>query len=85
MKLGTFTISNEVIHTETAHPTVMKLMGRMIVVRAEQKMGIEGIEYTAISDYFEEVEKGSAPLAYIFTFEATTDGAVTITCEKEPT
>lgn len=40
-------------------PTAVKMiMGKCIVVRAENLLATEKIEYTAISDYFRELEEG---------------------------
>jgi len=65
-KLGRFVLSHGVI--EQAPEDVMRLMGRMIVVRAESRYDMDGVEYTAISDYFSCVPAGSIVPEYRFAF-----------------
>lgn len=65
-KIGSFIITNSLIEDESSHEILMKLMGRMIIVRAEQIFARDGIEYTAISDYFDELENGDHAKRYIF-------------------
>jgi len=65
-KMGKFVISGALI--ENNPDDVMRLMGRMIVVRAEFIYGPNVVEYTAISDYFEEVEEGLVLPEYQFAF-----------------
>jgi hypothetical protein len=55
-QIGTFTVSKTLID---ANPeAIMKLMGRMVILRAEYRWDIDGVKYTARSEYFEESPKG---------------------------
>ena len=67
-KIGKFTISNLILQDTQAHESIMRLMGRMIVVRCEQRFDANGIEYIAMSNYFKEVSQGQQIPRYIFTF-----------------
>jgi len=68
-KLGKFVISNSILQNINAHEDLMRLMGRMIVVRAEQQYHIDGIEFIAMSEYFRELSQGEAAPEYKFTFD----------------
>jgi len=65
-KLGRFVVGHSVI--EKSPDDVMRLMGRMIVVRAESRYDVGGVEYTAISDYFSDVPEGNVVPEYRFAF-----------------
>lgn len=61
-RVGKFTINRNMIET---HPDlVKKLMGMVIVLRAESDYYTDSIEYFAISDHFRTVEEGCIPLKY---------------------
>lgn len=58
-QIGNFKISIEMIRNPECHSATLKIMGSMIIVRAEQVFAGDCIEYTAISEYFDEVQLGS--------------------------
>ncbi len=68
-KLGKFVISNSILQNINAHEDLMRLMGRLIVVRAEQQYHLNGIEFIAMSEYFKEVPEGELTPEYRFTFD----------------
>jgi hypothetical protein len=69
-RFGTFTISRKMIET---HPEIVKrIMGECIIVRAEMSYVRDAFEYTAISDWFDEVSEAAIPMEYGILF--TKDG-----------
>ena len=55
-RYGKFFLSREMI---IKYPnTIKKIMGECIILRAENMWCKEGIEYEALSDWFDEVEEG---------------------------
>jgi len=67
-KIGKFLVSNEMLRNKGTHKNIMKLMGRMIIVRAEQRFDKNAIEYIAMSDYFNEIAEGEKARNYQFVF-----------------
>lgn len=65
-KLGHFKISMTMIRNPECHKELLKIMGNMVIVRAEQVFAGDCIEYTAISEYFEDVEVGTITPNYQF-------------------
>lgn len=73
-QIGKFTINNEWLMD--SQEELMRLMGRMIIVRAENLWSMNVIEYVAISEYFEERPPGQVIPFYTFEF---TGGEITCT------
>ena len=65
-RLGTFKISRYMI--ENNPKIVKRVMSECIIVRAELSYVMDAIEYTAISDWFDEVQEGHIPMEYRITF-----------------
>lgn len=65
-KLGKFRVSRELIHNPKNHKKILQIMGGMIIVRAECIYAGDCFEYTAISDYFDDVETGWVTPDYEF-------------------
>jgi hypothetical protein len=57
-KIGKFVISNALIDEPSSEAALLKIMSKMIVVRAEQRWDLGGIEYIALSDLFDKVQDG---------------------------
>lgn len=68
-RIGTFRISNTLLQDESSHDNIMSIMGSVIVVRAEQRYDIDGIEYHAISEYFDEVDQHIHAPNYTVNFD----------------
>jgi hypothetical protein len=77
---GRFTLPRRFIERET--DAVMELMRFMLVVRAECLFLEDVIEYTAISDRFEEVTPGVCPPTY-YLIQTRLDGKLHFALERE--
>tara|TARA_R110000851_G_scaffold72413_20_gene160496 strand:- start:1064 stop:1306 length:243 start_codon:yes stop_codon:yes gene_type:complete len=68
-QIGTFTVSKALID---ANPeAIMKLMGRMVILQANYDCLVDGVKYTARSEYFEEIPKNvRAPYYEVIINEA---------------
>ena len=74
-KRGYFRVSNELI--ENSPNAVKLILSEMLVVRAEALYAIDSIEYTALSDLFEECDEASVTPRYFI--ELCGKGNVTAT------
>jgi len=61
-RLGKFRISIKFI--DDYPNTVKDIMGHCIIVSAEMRWESDSIHYTAISDWFDEVDNGCMPYEY---------------------
>ncbi len=66
-RIGQFSLDYSFIENEPEK--VRELMGQCIIVRAEYMLNSDRIEYTALCDKFEEVEKGHGAPNYYLTIE----------------
>ena len=64
MKLGTFTIHTDLIKEQS--PYLYEFFGKMIVVKAESVFHMNHIEYTAISELFDDIDEGLTAPSYEF-------------------
>jgi hypothetical protein len=55
---GRFRVTDTLIKDETSNENIKNIMAQMIIVRCEYMFEYASLEYTAISDLFEEVEEG---------------------------
>ena len=61
-RLGSFEITRDLI--ETGDTTVMRVMGKCIVVRAEYMFHTNSIEYIAYSEWFRSLSEGEVVPKY---------------------
>jgi hypothetical protein len=81
LRLGTFDISRTDILESPE--LVMAITGRMLIYRAEMMFHKNSVEYIAVSDLFDEVEKGECPLEYLIIVEKTEDETYVVSaCRK---
>jgi len=74
-RLGQFKITGPFI---VANPgAIKKIMGECIIIRAEQYAAYDAIHYMAISDQFEECERGHEVPWYTGEVELEEDGITT--------
>lgn len=57
-KVGTFSITRKILLSHQKF--VQEIMGRCIIIRAENMFNFDGIEYQALSEEFERVAQGKA-------------------------
>ena len=74
---GVFVIHNEILYRNPE--SVMALMSKVIVIRAEHLLMIHGIEYNAYSPLFREISQGEI----IPTYEVITDSENNIYFEEQ--
>lgn len=72
-RIGRFTIEGRTIAQEPA--VALSMLANMLVVRAEGMFRHGGVEYTAYSFHFDEVEAGVEPPVYIAKLERARDGS----------
>ena len=68
-KIGRFIISNTLLRDPTAEESIIKILSGMIIIRAEQRWDIDGIEYIALSDHFASLPKGHQAIDYKFIID----------------
>lgn len=71
--VGRFRITQRKIYEDPQ--TITKIMGQMVIVRAEMLFIAMAIEYQAYSRLFDRIEEGVAPPLYLL--EVDNDGHVT--------
>lgn len=67
-RVGRFTFPVEWVRQYRSE--VLRVMGKCAVVRAEQRFELDAIEYTAISDHFEHVDRQFVVPNYVWCFDA---------------
>ncbi|MBN7763673.1 hypothetical protein JYP52_21275 [Nitratireductor aquibiodomus] len=77
-RCGKFEIAVEVIND--VPEVVYAIMAQTIIIRAEAMLASDVIDYTAISEHFEEVPAGSEVPSYDVIYDAETE---TITWVKQ--
>lgn len=69
-QLGKFSVDEHLIRSKPADVAQIFSLLNMVPVRAEAKFEIQKIEYTAISDKFDEVSLGEVIPEYILIIES---------------
>ena len=75
-QLGRFSITNDMLINQPEVVAEMFAILKIIPVRAEQMFATDTIEYTAISERFEEVLRGHIPPLYKFNIDQSEAGNV---------
>lgn len=78
-RLGRFRVSFALMDE---WPTLLPVMGQVVVVRAECRYDSRTVDYVAYSHHFDVVEEGVEPPEYTATFTRHENGLVTVKWER---
>ena len=74
LPIGRFRITHEYLENSNCYDSVMALMGKVIILKAEDMLNIGCIEYTAMSKLFDENTPGSIVPMYTIVADINNDG-----------
>jgi hypothetical protein len=80
-RIGQFYIGTQLFDKELK--LIQRVLAKVVVLRAELTWDKRSVEYTALSDNFESVDKGSVPPLYHAKCEARENCCTKITFERD--